>query len=402
MSDLKDISPTICPWPWTTIHIATNGFFSQCCEARDLPLSAQDTSLQTSWNSNEMQNVRATMLAGKWHDSCLICKKREKNNIRSKRQMALYKANTRGWHGYTTEQIKKLILKGTRVIEPIKQIDIRFGTTCNLACRMCGPWSSSMWAQIVDENKEAFEEVGWNEPIPQSKISMTFQKSRWWQQKKFLNSLIDACGGLFSLNITGGEPTLIPELVDVLKQVNKDCLIQLTTNGTLFNKKLYNELSKFKNTWFVLSIDGIGDTYNYIRHPGDWNTVNSNVSKFKDYVKEISVETATTIFNILDITNIWEWAYKNELDIEHLNWVSEPQWTSVYAIPENVKSVAMVKVSKVGKEFEELRDHFTSSILSTEFDPAFFEEFKINYKLQDKLYNKQLINYLPELEELLT
>lgn len=402
MSNLKDISPTICPWPWTTIHVATNGFFSQCCEARDLPLSAQDTSLQTSWNSNEMQNVRATMLAGKWHDSCIICKKREKNNIKSKRQMAVYKASSTGWHGYTTEQIKRLILNGTHVTEPVKQIDIRFGTTCNLACRMCGPWSSSMWAQIVDENKEAFEEIGWNEPVPQSKISMTFQKSRWWQQKKFLTSLIDACGGLHELNITGGEPTLIPELVDVLKQINKDCIVQLTTNGTLFNKKLYNELSKFKKTWFVLSVDGIGDTYNYIRHPGDWDTVNSNVTKFKDYVEEIHIDTATTIFNILDITNIWTWAHEKKLDILLPNWVSEPQWTSVYAIPDNVKTVAINKVNRAGNEFKELKDNFILSILSTKFDPVFFEEFKINYKLQDKLYNKQLTNYLPELKELLT
>jgi wyosine [tRNA(Phe)-imidazoG37] synthetase (radical SAM superfamily) len=402
MSNLKDISPTICPWPWTTIHVATNSFLSHCCEARDLPLSAQDTSLQTFWNSDEIKNVRATMLAGKWHDSCIICKKKEKNNIKSKRQLAVYKAGSKGWHGYTTEQIKHLILKGTHVTEPVKQIDIRFGTTCNLACRMCGPWSSSMWAQIVDENRDEFINVGWDEPLSQSKMSIQFQKSRWWQQKKFLNSLIDACGGLHELNITGGEPTLIPELIDVLKQINKDCIVQLTTNGTLFNEKLYNELSKFKKTWFVLSIDGIGDTYNYIRHPGDWNTVNSNVTKFKDYVNEIHVETATTIFNILDITNIWEWAYKNKLDLLSPNYVSEPQWTSVYAIPENVKSVAINKVNKVGNEFKELKENFTSSILSINFDPENFEEFKINYKLQDNLYNKQLTNYLPELKELLT
>tara|TARA_Y100000782_G_scaffold111757_1_gene140585 strand:- start:518 stop:1321 length:804 start_codon:yes stop_codon:yes gene_type:complete len=267
---------------------------------------------------------------------------------------------------------------------------------------MCGPWSSSMWAQIVDENRDEFINVGWDEPLSQSKMSIQFQKSRWWQQKKFLNSLIDACGGLHELNITGGEPTLIPELIDVLKQINKDCIVQLTTNGTLFNEKLYNELSKFKKTWFVLSIDGIGDTYNYIRHPGDWNTVNSNVTKFKDYVNEIHVETATTIFNILDITNIWEWAYKNKLDLLSPNYVSEPQWTSVYAIPENVKSVAINKVNKVGNEFKELKENFTSSILSINFDPENFEEFKINYKLQDNLYNKQLTNYLPELKELLT
>jgi len=402
MSSLHELSDTICPWPWTTIHVGILSDLSHCCEQHSLPTSVRETSLQDFWNSNLAKEVRATMLAGKWHKSCQVCHKRELNGIRSKRQMALKRAVEKSWHGYSPTEIFDIVKQGTHVNTPIKQIDLRLGTTCNLACRMCSPISSSMWSQIVEENKQAFKDGEWNSPIYQAKESIESQSSRWWQQKKFLSSLIEACGGLHELNITGGEPTLIPELIDVLKQLNKDCVVQLTTNGTLFNQKLYNELSKFKETWFILSIDGIGDTYNYIRHPGDWKIVNSNVNKFKDYVKEIHVETATTIFNILDLTNIWTWCNENNLDILLPNWVSDPGWTSVYAIPQIVKNKALEKISTFNEDKNiDITHNAVTTLMNTKFSENYFNTFKKNYKVQDKIYSKQLKDYIPELHNLI-
>ena len=402
MSSLHELSDTICPWPWTTIHVGILSDLSHCCEQHSLPTSVRETSLQDFWNSNLAKEVRATMLAGKWHKSCQVCYRRELNGVRSKRQLALNRAVGKSWHGYSPTEIFDIIKQGTHVNTPIKQIDIRFGTTCNLACRMCGPISSSMWSQIVEENEQAFKDGEWNSPIYQAKESIESQSSRWWQQKKFLSSLIEACGGLHELNITGGEPTLIPELIDVLKQLNKDCVVQLTTNGTLFNQKLYNELSKFKETWFILSIDGIGDTYNYIRHPGDWKIVNSNVNKFKDYVKEIHVETATTIFNILDLTNIWTWCNENNLDILLPNWVSDPGWTSVYAIPQIVKNKALEKISTFNEDKNiDITHNAVTTLMNTKFSENYFNTFKKNYKVQDKIYSKQLKDYIPELHNLI-
>lgn len=402
MSSLHELSDTICPWPWTTIHVGILSDLSHCCEQQGLPTSVRETSLQDFWNSDLAKEVRATMLAGKWHKSCQVCYKRELNGIRSKRQLALKKAVEKSWHGYSHTELFNIVKQGTHVDTPIKQIDIRLGTTCNLACRMCSPISSSMWSQIVEENKQAFKDVKWNSPIHQAKESIESQSSRWWQQKKFLSSLIEACGGLHELNITGGEPTLIPELIDVLKQLNKDCVVQLTTNGTLFNQKLYNELSKFKETWFVLSIDGVGDTYNYIRHPGDWKIVNSNINKFKDYVKEIHVETATTIFNILDLTNIWTWCNENNLDILLPNWVSVPEWTGIYAIPRSVKNNALEKILKFKKEHcSDACTNAMTALVNAKFNEEYFNTFKKNYKVQDKIYNKQLKDYIPELHNLI-
>ena len=402
MPSLHDLSKTICPWPWTTVHVGIESTLSHCCEQRGLPVSVKDTSIQSFWNSKHAKEVRATMLTGKWHRSCEICHKRELNGVRSKRQMSLNRAVETSWHGYSPIEIFNIVTQGTHVDAPIKQIDIRFGSTCNLACRMCGPISSSMWSQIVEENQQAFKDANWNSPIHQSKESIMSQSSRWWQQKKFLSSLIEACGGLYELNITGGEPMLIPELVDVLKQLNKDCVVQITTNGTLFNKKVYNELSKFKETWFVLSIDGIGDTYNYIRHPGDWNVVNSNVNKFKDYVEEIHVETATTIFNILDITNIWTWCNDNNLDILLPNWVSEPEWTGLYAIPQTVKNNALEKILIYNKEHENnVSINAVTALMNAKFNEEYFNTFKTHYKVQDTVYNKHLKDYIPELHNLI-
>ena len=170
----------------------------------------------------------------------------------------------------------------------------------------------------------------------------------------------------------------------------------------MFNQKLYNELSKFKETWFILSIDGIGDTYNYIRHPGDWKIVNSNVNKFKDYVKEIHVETATTIFNILDLTNIWTWCNENNLDILLPNWVSDPGWTSVYAIPQIVKNKALEKISTFNEDKNiDITHNAVTTLMNTKFSENYFNTFKKNYKVQDKIYSKQLKDYIPELHNLI-
>ena len=160
MSSLHELSDTICPWPWTTIHVGILSDLSHCCEQHGLPTSVRETSLQDFWNSDLAKEVRATMLAGKWHKSCRICYKRELNGVRSKRQMSLKRAVEKSWHGYSPTELFNIVKQGTHVDTPIKQIDIRFGTTCNLACRMCGPISSSMWSQIVEENEQAFKEIG--------------------------------------------------------------------------------------------------------------------------------------------------------------------------------------------------------------------------------------------------
>ena len=49
--------------------------------------------------------------------------------------------------------------------------------------------------------------------------------------------------------------------------------LQIFTNLQLFNDRIVKLLEPFRYIDFILSIDGIGDTYEYIRYPGKWSRI---------------------------------------------------------------------------------------------------------------------------------
>ena len=85
------------------------------------------------------------------------------------------------------DTIFDIVKQGTHVNTPIKQIDLRLGTTCNLACRMCSPISSSMWSQIVEENEQAFKDGEWN----QYRVLAKGSRIQTWINGEMIEDLID-------------------------------------------------------------------------------------------------------------------------------------------------------------------------------------------------------------------
>lgn len=65
--------------------------------------------------------------------------------------------------------------------------------------------------------------------------------------------------GIFSITITGGEPFVRDDTVEILKKLGRlRSRIIVSTNGTLLNEKILNEL-KTSNIIFVVSVDGAND-----------------------------------------------------------------------------------------------------------------------------------------------
>lgn len=65
--------------------------------------------------------------------------------------------------------------------------------------------------------------------------------------------------GLRQVNLTGGEPTLHPKLIEIIEMFyNKNINIYLNTNGTLLNDKMCNEFEKFKSRLYCsVSLDSV-------------------------------------------------------------------------------------------------------------------------------------------------
>jgi MoaA/NifB/PqqE/SkfB family radical SAM enzyme len=78
-------------------------------------------------------------------------------------------------------------------------------------------------------------------------------------------------GGISALEFVGGEPTVRPDLTDLIKKAKElgYVSIRVSSNGILLNDSYITELIRCGVNGFNLSLDGLRETYEYIRG-GDW------------------------------------------------------------------------------------------------------------------------------------
>ena len=105
------------------------------------------------------------------------------------------------------------------------------------------------------------------------------------------------------IHVTGGEPTLNPEFFDLLKycidkDVAKDIKLEVTTNATKIHPKFFDMARQFKNLFVVISMDGVGKTYEYVRYPANYDTVYKNILEYNKFFKTLGKDSKL-IFNFV-------------------------------------------------------------------------------------------------------
>lgn len=135
----------------------------------------------------------------------------------------------------TANQIKSFL--GT---EPLQTITIRVTRACNLKCLHCYSISGARL-----KNELSLEEI----------------KNIINQSKKL---------GAMRIFFTGGEPFARPDISKILKYADDNGFaIYISTNGTLFDKKLVDTLKSLKHLRTLqISIDGLKKTHDSIRGVG--------------------------------------------------------------------------------------------------------------------------------------
>src|ERR1019366_1900695 len=93
---------------------------------------------------------------------------------------------------------------------------------------------------------------------------------------------------LTDIEFTGGEPFMQPEhdkILDIIDSSSKDVSklnIKYNTNGTIYNEKYINVWDKLNSVTLNMSIDDIGERFEYQRYPAKWNIVVENLRKYKE------------------------------------------------------------------------------------------------------------------------
>ena len=242
---------------------------------------------------------------------------------------------------------------------------------CNQACVSCSSLFSTKWAEI-DKRMGTIPSSLIQDGIARAKINYRSAKK---------------------ISLLGGEPLIDPATFKMLEQLilhnNTDCTISIITNGSISLTQQHLKLFQlFSNLTICVSIDGIGPVFEYLRWPGIWNQVISNIKQYRTVARYVSVSYTISSLNAVYYDETVAWFNQNNLPFNH-NVVSSPSWLSLKNMPNSFKQHLMTKQNFVSKFC-----NITNSEISTN-DMLYY----INQ--QDEAKKISIQNYLPEVWKLL-
>lgn len=317
-------SSTFCILPWIHFTTRPNGDMRLCCVSNASGVDDNKfsegivttttgnhanfsyTTPSAEWNNEYMRSVRLTMLENKIPSSCTKCFKEESNGIVSKRV----------WESmHRKDSIRQLIdntLPSGEIPNVISYIDLRLGHTCNLKCVMCGPADSSKWVSdhkklipLIQDNSTISSQTNWD--------SSTFN-NKWFENPNFWSEIYEQIPNLTQLNFAGGEPLMIKEHKDFIKEIinqnHQDHIsLKYNTNIIFLDDEMIELWTKFKSVQVGVSLDALDDRNYYIRYPSNWDIIVSNLNKLDNTPDniEVTIACALQVLNIKHITDFVKW-----------------------------------------------------------------------------------------------
>jgi sulfatase maturation enzyme AslB (radical SAM superfamily) len=425
-----------CDDPWVTYATRSNGFVRVCCYANQGPgngiLRKDDGSPYTykdkinkSRNCQLLKEIRLAILNKEWHPECVRCQR--EYNSGSIRNHIIPERNKRRVISLE-EAMDFTNVDGSIDVNrvPIGRYDLRFGTKCNLRCRMCYATDSDSWYQdlfkiygftnFTDlDNVVEIKEIN-GKYIAKGDPYSWFENDIFWENiKEYLHTVED-------IYIVGGEPMLIERHFELLQScidTNNSHKIQISynTNATILPEKAMELWKQFKKVHFGASIDGIGELNNYIRYPSRWEVIEKNIKKLFSIKKfSVTFDMTVSVYNILNIVDVIRWGVDN-LNLKNVIVNSHPVHGPVHFNikmfpPESkiiIKNILLKQLQKmkddgytknITDQTERILNYYIKFMNQDDFESFIDYFWEINNKLD--IHRKQNIkDVAPELIKLL-
>lgn len=144
--------------------------------------------------------------------------------------------------------------------------------------------------------------------------------------------ILELCkNNIFNVNISGGEPTLHPQFVEIIKLLNECNIIwNLTTNGSLLDEKMVELLKENNvNSVFITLAGMSNDVDGYIKSTK--NTYTKAIEAIENCIKnnvDIHVGYLLTPLNVKDIDKFIKYAKDKTLSVKLMK--VKPLGTSLF------------------------------------------------------------------------
>lgn len=337
----KFYTKSFCAIPFVGLMVDNNQKIGMCCMAPGVDgqiLNKQGKSskagidsLLDSWNSQTLKNARQKMIEGQPVASCSNCIYGESVGKVSNREHSIREWTWRLGEKEFDLLVQSVIDNNYAADHTPFYLDLRLGNLCNIKCRMCNPWNST---QIAKEHFELYEKdqkyrTLWTKTAGRNPIELK-EDNPWFESDVLWDEIISLIPKLKKVYLTGGEPTLVQGNFRFMQAcIDMGFADKITlffnTNCTNVNKKFLDLISQFNNVEINASLDGVGETNNYIRFPSRWDQIDKNFRKLAELPNVMLKATpALTVYNALESDRIFEYVksisllYNKKIEIDYL------------------------------------------------------------------------------------
>jgi molybdenum cofactor biosynthesis enzyme MoaA len=350
--------------PFTGLATREDGAIQACCRSHPVG-NIQDSTLEEIWNNDTMRRIRIQVLNDERPPECSPCFNLEDQGVESLRQRHIKGDIPESrFNLYPNTPLQEIM--------PFEfpTMEIKLNNLCNLKCRMCHPMDSTSWNDW--EQVEEFYAKEGNFMVKAIKDLNLIRKPyldkfddnpNWWASFEKLLPYFRR------VEFAGGEPLMDPQhyrILDMLKPYGNKIEIKYATNGTTLGinkgRTIHDYWPHFRSIAVNVSIDGVGDVYEYIRGNSNWQEVVRNIKEIQTIpnVSRIVGAVAVQVSNALILGDMIEYFLDKLGIVFYTNMVNYPNVLSAQVLPMPLKIEAidnMLRVEARLSEFKLVKEH---------------------------------------------
>jgi MoaA/NifB/PqqE/SkfB family radical SAM enzyme len=153
--------------------------------------------------------------------------------------------------------------------------------------------------------------------------------------------------------LAGGEPLLMKENLELLKELNPDVNLRINTNLSKVNTGVFDAVCGFKNVHWTVSVETMEEEFEYIRFGGRWLDFLNNLNTIRQLDHKISFNMLWFLLNYDTVFGCVD--YLKGLGFHNNSFVIgallTPDYLNIRHLPDNVLNLLKNKLeSKINNQ----------------------------------------------------
>jgi len=340
--------------PFTGLATREDGKIKVCCRSHPIG-DIQDNTLEEIYNNDNMKRIRKQVLNNERPPECAPCYNLEDQGVESLRQRHITNTIPESRINLYPNILNDL---NTDYSMPFNfpTMEIKLNNLCNLKCRMCNPTDSTSWNDwetvekfYTKENNYLVHSIKELNLLNKPYLDKFDDNPNWW------DSFSKLLPYFRRVEFAGGEPLMDPQhyrILDMLKPYAKDIEIKYATNLSMLGKgvrNIHDYWPHFKSVAVNVSIDGMRDSYEYIRGNADYNVMIDNIKTIQQLpnISRIVGAVAVQVSNVLELDKMIEYFLNDLCIVFYTNMVNYPNVLSIQTLPQPLRFMAIDRLQAI-------------------------------------------------------